>query len=95
MYKKLLILVLLTVAGCKPVVLWYSQPDGPPEYRLGWQDGCDTGLSAEDNGYLYRAMYGYKKRPEMMDNELYKSGWSDGMSYCRATESSQQKGKLF
>jgi hypothetical protein len=76
-------------------VLWYSEPSGPPEYRLGWQDGCDTGLSQEDSGYIYRAIYGYKKRPEMADNDLYKSGWADGNSYCRATESSQQKGKIF
>lgn len=69
----------------------WSTPDGPPEYRLGWEDGCDTGVSAEDSGYLLRAMYGYKKRPEMADSDLYKTGWNEGFQYCRFTEAAQNK----
>ncbi len=75
--------IILLISSCRPVTLAFSQPEGPPEFKLGWEDGCDTGLSAQDAGYWYRAMYGYKKRPEMMENELYKNGWNEGFSYCR------------
>lgn len=86
--KKLLILALCVLSSCRPVALWWSEPEGPPEFKLGWEDGCDTGLSAQDTGYMYRAAYGYKKRPEMADNELYKKGWDEGFSYCRFSAAS-------
>lgn len=74
---------LFALTGCMmPLSLWFSQPEGPAEYQLGWQDGCDTGLSAQ-GGYLYRAVYGFKKRPEMIENDLYKQGWNEGFTYCR------------
>ncbi len=81
--------MLLCLSGCRPVELWWSRPEGPPEYTAGWEDGCDTGLSAQDSGYMYRAVYGYKRRPEMMDNEQYKNGWTEGFSYCRFTAASR------
>ena len=68
-----LFLVLLAVSGCRPLSLYAIQPSGPPEYKLGWEDGCDTGLGA----------YGFKKRPEFGDNEIYKSAWNEGFTYCR------------
>jgi hypothetical protein len=77
------------LSACRPLVLFYATPEGPPEYKLGWQDGCDTGLSAEDPGYLLRAIYGYKKRPELADNDLYKKGWDEGFQYCRFTGAAQ------
>ena len=78
-----LLIVFLALSGCRPSVLWWAEPEGPQEFRLGWQDGCDTGLSAQDKETFYRYLYGYKKRPEMLDNELYKQGWSEGFNYCR------------
>lgn len=74
--------LLLLTASCRPMDLYYVEPSGPPEYQLGWQDGCDTGLSAE-GGIMYKLMYGFRKRPEMGDNELYKSAWNEGFTYCR------------
>lgn len=83
MRVRFIILITLLLAGCRPAALWFVAPEGPPDYQLGWQDGCDTGLSAEDANYMYRLAYGFKKRPEMAENDQYKSGWSDGMTYCR------------
>jgi hypothetical protein len=57
-------------------------PTGPPEYQLGWEDGCDSGLSAE-GGVEYKLMYGFKKRPEMAASDQYKQGWNEGFTYCR------------
>ena len=89
--KKRLIwaLLFLSLASCRPVSTWFAAPDGPPEYQLGWQDGCDTGLSAQGS-YIYRAVYGFKKRPEMLENDLYKNGWNEGFSYCRYILASEQ-----
>ena len=84
-------LTFLLLAGCRPTSLWYSTPEGPAEYQLGWQDGCDSGLSAQGN-YLYKAIYGFKKRPEMAENDLYKGGWNDGFTYCRFAIAADQAG---
>lgn len=78
------------IAGCRPIDLYYVEPSGPPEYQLGWQDGCDTGLSAE-GGFMYKMMYGFRKRPEMGDNELYKAAWNEGFTYCRFSIAVTQK----
>ena len=86
--KKLSIALLLGAAvafsGCRPLSLQMIEPEGPAEYQLGWQDGCDTGLSA-DSAMFYKMMYGFKKRPEMGANDLYKQGWNEGFTYCRFT----------
>ena len=74
--------LLLVASACRPVDLYYVTPSGPREYQLGWQDGCDTGVSAE-GGLQYKLLYGFKKRPEMSNNELYKQAWNEGFTYCR------------
>lgn len=75
-------LVLFTASGCRPISLTFVDPPGPPEYQLGWQDGCDSGISAEGD-WLHKAAYGFKKRPEMAANDQYKQGWNEGFTYCR------------
>ena len=94
MMKRALILVLLvTVASCRPISVMMVDPPGPPEYQLGWEDGCDTGLSAESEGMMYRLLYGFKKRPEMSANDQYKQGWNEGFTYCRfSLDTSQNAG---
>jgi len=72
----------LCLSGCYPIWLTTVEPSGPPEYQLGWQDGCDTGLSAEGS-WDYKLMFGFKKRPEMAANDQYKQGWNEGFTYCR------------
>jgi hypothetical protein len=71
------------LSACRPLWMQTVAPSGPPEYRLGWEDGCDSGLSAEDSGPMYKLMFGFKKRPEMAGEDLYKNGWNEGFSYCR------------
>jgi hypothetical protein len=83
---------LLALAGCRPTPLYFVQPEGPAEYQLGWQDGCDTGLSAQGN-YLYRFAFGFKKRPEMGENDQYKQGWNEGFTYCRFAMAADQSDK--
>lgn len=85
MQKLLLILsALFVISSCRPASLYAIQPPGPPEYKLGWEDGCDSGLSAQ-GGPFYKAVFGFKKRPEFNDSEMYKTAWNEGFSYCRFT----------
>ncbi len=75
-------LVALALTACRDMSLYMVGASGPPEYRLGWEDGCNTGLSAQ-GGPLYKAAFGFQKRPEMGSNELYKQAWNEGFTYCR------------
>ena len=70
MKKYILILGLaLVLSSCRPLWLGMVDPSGPPEYKLGWEDGCDSGISAEGN-WADKMMYGFKKRQEMAANDL-------------------------
>lgn len=82
--KKIIAIALLTliVTGCRPSGLLFTNPQGPPEYKLGWEDGCDSGVSAEGN-WMDKLAYGFKKRPEMAANDQYKQAWNEGFTYCR------------
>ena len=70
------------LSSCRPPSLYLVDPQGPPEYKLGWEDGCDSGLSAQ-GAMFYKMAYGFKKRPEMGDNDMYKTAWNEGFTYCR------------
>jgi hypothetical protein len=72
----------LTVSGCRPFATLLVDPSGPPEYQLGWEDGCDTGVSAEGAWYN-KVVFGFKKRTELAANDQYKQGWNEGFTYCR------------
>jgi len=90
--KKMIVMTLglLIMTSCRPSSLWFISPEGPPEFQLGWEDGCDTGLSAQDKDAFYSLIYGYKKRPEMLDNDWYTKGWSEGFQYCRYNYANHQ-----
>ena len=77
-----LLLTSVALCGCRPTSLYFVEPQGPADYKLGWEDGCDSGVSAQ-GGIVAKMAYGFKKRPEMGDNELYKSAWNEGFTYCR------------
>ncbi len=80
--------------SCRPMLLNTVDPSGPPEYQLGWEDGCDSGLSSE-GGWTYKMMYGFKKRVELSMSDQYKQGWNEGFSYCRFSLASSEAGGSF
>ncbi len=60
-------------------------PDGTPEFRKGWEDGCDTGLRAY-GGHWYRNRSGYKHFKQdltLIHNPEYYRAWRDAFTYCR------------
>ncbi|MEK6745816.1 MAG: membrane lipoprotein lipid attachment site-containing protein [Pseudomonadota bacterium] len=91
MKKYILILGLaLVLSSCRPLWLGMVDPSGPPEYKLGWEDGCDSGISAEGN-WADKMMYGFKKRQEMAANDQYKQAWNEGFTYCRFSYASSKE----
>ncbi len=94
--KKYLVIsaLALTLSGCKPLWLSFVDPPGPPEYKLGWEDGCDSGMSAE-GGWADKMMHGFKKRPEMAANDQYKQAWNEGFTYCRFSYASSKEKVTF
>lgn len=89
-----LALLLLLATACRPLSLYFVTPAGPPEYKLGWEDGCDSGLAAQ-GGMVAKAAYGFKKRPEMFDNSLYNTSWNEGFTYCRFSLDPVDKSQWF
>ena len=72
----------LLVTGCRPASIYMVEPQGPAEYKLGWEDGCDSGLSSISPA-IYKMAFGFRKRPEFYNNQLYQTAWNEGFSYCR------------
>lgn len=83
-----------SLISCRPLWLQTVDPSGPPEYQLGWEDGCDSGMSAE-GGWYYKMMFGFKKRVEMAASDQYKQGWNEGFTFCRfSLASSGERGQF-
>ncbi|MFW0778085.1 MAG: hypothetical protein ACN2B6_10260 [Rickettsiales bacterium] len=74
--------LVIALGGCRPMMMQMVDPSGTPEYQLGWEDGCDSGMSAQGD-WRYKIAFGFKKRPELASNDQYKQGWNEGFSYCR------------
>jgi hypothetical protein len=72
----------LLIAGCRPTSLYMIEPKGPSEYKLGWEDGCDSGV-ASISPAIYKMAFGFRKRPEFYSNQLYQTAWNEGFSFCR------------
>lgn len=57
-------------------------PPGTPEFRQGWEDGCETGMGTYGNN-RYKAAYGFIQDPVLVNNPEYYRAWQDGQLYCR------------
>lgn len=57
-------------------------PEGTPDFKQGWEDGCSTGLGAYGNG-RYRAAYGWKQDHTKVSDADYYRAWKDAYTYCR------------
>ena len=93
LYKKtcclILIALLATSCGYKPQLgppwmqkLFKEGPDGPEEFRQGWRDGCETGLSAVANRFQ-RSFYQFKQDYKLAQNPVYYAGWRTSFTYCQ------------
>lgn len=88
----LIFLVLFSVASCsyKPQVgppwaqkLLKGAPEGPTEFKLGWKDGCQTGISVTANAFQ-RHFYTFVQNEELANkpDRVYYKAWKTAYTYC-------------
>lgn len=67
----------------KPVSFSMDPPPGPPEYRQGWKDGCESGSDAYTSD-LYKMINAFQLRqdPVLRNNKMYYQVWKDAFLYC-------------
>lgn len=75
---------MLIVAGCKPTTMYLRDVEGPKDYVAGYNDGCDSVLSKEGST-MQQWTHRYKKNPDGHELSLYRMGWNEGYTYCKAT----------
>jgi hypothetical protein len=93
--NKILILLLVVLASCTlpshsgfyaPVTLDVTVPDGPPEFKAGYHDGCKTGLGIGThfvNGKVYRRKGGPEFGSGVYSHDpVYQSAWGQGYYAC-------------
>ncbi len=110
MFKKvttiLLILASCSLFSCsnKIAKIFPNRPNtemefaGEPsnEFKQGWEDGCEVGMSGGSNTF-YKAFYqnnkvdGYK----MATSKDYKTSWSAGFWYCYRHDHIKQKSSIW
>ena len=96
MLKKLTILVsFLVIASCRlptnfgfyqPITLDLTVPDGPPEYKAGWHNGCRTGLGSIKyfaNSQVYSDPDGTDFGSGIYQHDkVYQTAWGHGFFAC-------------
>jgi hypothetical protein len=90
MTQVLLISLSLTACGAgykldfsKPITLNTTPPEGPTEYRQGWSDGCESGLSATmSTFYLAVGAHQYTLDENLRYDNLYNVAWKYGYNHC-------------
>lgn len=75
----------------EPINLWKPRPIGmaevdpnaPPNYQQGWNDGCDSGLAAYGGSSYTWTGYKFKQDYTKLDDKEYYGAWQQGWLYCR------------
>lgn len=93
--KRLLIVLILSlmVTACtgkggsldltKPASLNLEPPEGPPEYRQGWSDGCESGMNVYSaDFYKFWKVYEFRQDENLRNNRVYYQVWKDAYLYC-------------
>lgn len=67
----------------KPVSLNLEPPEGPPIYRQGWEDGCESGMHAYAADF-YKSINAFEFRQDatLRQNRMYYQVWKDAYLYC-------------
>lgn len=81
-------IVVMGVTGCASTFrplgrLFDDMPqDASPDYKQGWTEGCETGLSHMTNAY-YQTFYKFKVTESKIKIPDYYLAWKDASAYCR------------
>lgn len=78
-------LLILSACNSQGTLRTFGMPhvptSGPDEYRLGWEDGCRTGMSTYSGAHL-KTNYHAAINAEAMKNQYYRKGWEVAQAYC-------------
>lgn len=85
----LLTLIVAFSAACTPTPFFDPKPPflqteldyGPEEFRLGYNHGCESALSAYGNN-MQKSFYSLHKEPKYETNRMYNQAWKDAWAYC-------------
>lgn len=85
-FKITVIIAMVLVSACsyaRPNARIFNQvPAGAPaSYKLGWKDGCESGMALTGN-QLYKVAYRNKIRVEMVNDPQYYRAWNEAKVYC-------------
>ena len=80
------LLLIIFFSGCTtwfhhPATMQLDVPEGPPEFKAGWYDGCRSALSIRSfaNSMVYNVTFG---NGIYQGDSRYQLGWSLAMSVC-------------
>lgn len=85
------LLVVFLLSGCysapdavKPMSWLFDQmpQDAPTKYKLGWKDGCESGISNMTET-TYKTFYSFKQNAELRRDPTYYKAWKDTYDFCR------------
>lgn len=102
-----LLLILSATSACQKWVgdllperpnneVMFNKDEVSPEFRQGWEDGCEVGMSGGSNSFyqmFYRnnAIDGYK----MTGSPDYKTAWGTSFWYCYRRDWVKQKSPIW
>lgn len=66
------------------ITLDTRSPDGPPEYKAGWRDGCRSAISQGTflNSTVYQTKAGPTFSPVYTHDSNYQAGWGQAFWAC-------------
>ena len=74
----------------QPLTAEMAVPEGPPEYRAGWHDGCSSALSI--GGFASAAFHKKTFGDGVYQHDpVYQTAWGNGWFSC-ITQAGQYKG---
>lgn len=93
MGKIFLTTVLLILSSCRmptnfgfyqPITMDMNIPDGTPEFKAGWRDGCRSGLANGSflNSSAYLTKEGASFSPVYTHDGQYRTAWSNSFYVC-------------
>ena len=85
LFRTLLIVSMISQMACSKYIITPAQiklPEyGSRQLLVGVRDGCDTAHSSRGNS-LYRTLFGFEQKPELILDDEYYDAWYRGYIYC-------------
>ncbi len=68
-------------SGPSPLFMSTDVP-GTPEFKRGWEDGCQSGIAAYGTA-IQKMFYNFYQDYRMLHNPHYNAAWHEAFDYCR------------